>query len=399
MITIRKVTDEISYIGANDRRIAMFENLIPLTNGVSYNSYFIDDEKTAVLDTVDRFVSDAYFENLEYLLHGRKLDYLIVHHMEPDHGANIGHLLELHPDIKVVCTAKANQMITQFFGIELGDQAIVVKEGDKLNLGKHTLNFVMAPMVHWPEVMFSYEESEKILFTADAFGSFGALDGKIFNDEVDVDEAWYSEARRYYTNIVGKYGPNTQTVLKKAAKLDIKMIAPLHGLIWRTNASDYLAKYDLWSRYEPEVKGVLVAYASMYGGTESAANALSLSLADKGIRNMVVRDVSVTDTSELLSLAFKYSHVVIACPTYNANIHPMMEHFITDMKNANLQNRTFALIENGSWAPMAAKVATDMLSGMKNCKILDEKVTIKSALRDAKELEAMANAIVADINA
>ncbi len=398
MRTIRELKDNIYYIGSNDRRLALFENMFPLENGVSYNSYFIDDEKTAVLDTVDRFVSDAFFENVKALLNGRSLDYLIVHHMEPDHGANIGRLIEMFPEMKVVCSLKANQMIEQFFGEELGDRAIIIKEGDTLELGVHSLKFLAAPMVHWPEVMFSYEEKTGILFSADAFGSFGALDGTIFNDETIVDEKWYAEARRYYSNIVGKYGTQTQAILKKASALDINMIAPLHGLIWRTNICDFVSKYNLWSKYQPEVKGVLVAYASMYGNTESAANALALSLADKGVHDIRVRDVSVTDTSELISLAFKYSHIVIASPTYNLGLHPKMEHFVVDMKALNLQNRTVAIIENGTWSPAVVKTVTEILSTMKNITIMNEKVLIKSSLREQQQIETLANAIVADIN-
>ena len=255
MKTMRKITEDIFYIGANDRRLALFENLFPLENGISYNSYFIDDEKTAVTDTVDRFVSDAFFENLEALLKGRKLDYLIVHHMEPDHGANIGRLIEMYPEMQVVISAKGLQMIQQFFNVDLGERAIVVKDGDSLSLGRHTLRFVTAPMVHWPEVIMSYDEADGILFSADAFGSFGANDGNIFNDEIEIDEKWYGEARRYYSNIVGKYGMQVQAVLKKAAGLDIKMLAPLHGLVWRSNIGEFIAKYDLWSRYQPEEKG------------------------------------------------------------------------------------------------------------------------------------------------
>lgn len=398
MKTTRKITDNIYYLGANDRRLALFENLFPLENGVSYNSYFIDDEKTLVTDTVDRFVSDAFFENLEHLLAGRPLDYLVVHHMEPDHGANIGRLIEMYPDMKVVASAKANQMIQQFFNVNLGDRAILVKDGDSLSLGKHTLHFVTAPMVHWPEVIMSYEESTGILFSADAFGTFGALDGKIFNDEVLIDESWYGEARRYYSNIVGKYGPQVQAVLKKAAALDIKMIAPLHGPVWRKDIGDFIAKYDLWSRYQPEEKGVLVAYASMYGNTESAANALALSLVEKGAGDVQVRDVSVTDVSELISLAWKYSHIVIASPTYNLALHPKMEHFVLDMKALNLQNRTVAIIENGSWAPAVVKNVTEIMSSMKNMNIMEEKVLIKSALHDSSPIEKLADAIVADLN-
>lgn len=398
MKTIRNLTDNIYYIGSNDRRLALFENMFPLEKGVSYNSYFIDDEKTAVLDTVDRFVSDAFFENVEALLNGRKLDYLVVHHMEPDHGANIGRLIQMYPDMKVVCSAKANQMIEQFFNIQLGERAVIVKEGDKLSLGEHTLNFVGAPMVHWPEVLLSYEEKSGILFSADAFGSFGALEGGIFNDETKVDDEWFAEARRYYTNIVGKYGPQTQAVLKKAATLDIKMIAPLHGLVWRTNIGEFIAKYDLWSKYQPEEKGVLIAYASMYGNTENAANALALSLSEKGVKNIRVRDVSVTDTSELISLAFKYSNIVVASPTYNLALHPKMEHFILDMKALNLQNRTVAIIENGTWAPAVVKCANEIFSSMKNITVMEEKVLIKSALHDNTQIETLANAIVSDLN-
>lgn len=398
MKTARKITNDIYYIGANDRRIALFENLFPLENGVSYNSYFIDDEKTAVTDTVDRFVSDAFFENLEILLNGRQLDYLIVHHMEPDHGANIGRLIEMYPDMKVVCSAKANQMITQFFNVNLGDKAVIVKDGDKLDLGRHKLSFITAPMVHWPEVIMTYDETDGILFSADAFGTFGAPDGGIFNDEAVIDEKWYGEARRYYANIVGKYGMQVQAVLKKAAALDIKMIAPLHGQVWRSNIGEFIAKYDLWSRYQPEEKGVLIAYASMYGNTEAAANALALALGDRGITNQAVRDVSVTDTSELISLAWKYSHIVIASPTYNLGLHPKMEHFVTDMKALNLQNRTVAIIENGSWAPAVIKNVTEVMTCMKNITIMEEKISIKSALHDNSPIEAMADAIAADIN-
>ncbi|MBE6866943.1 MAG: FprA family A-type flavoprotein, partial [Ruminococcaceae bacterium] len=332
MKTIRKISQDIYYLGVSDRRLALFENLFPLDNGVSYNSYFIDDEKTALTDTVDRYVADPFFENLESLLGGRQLDYLIVHHMEPDHAANIGRLLEMYPQLKVVASAKGHQMLKQFFNVDLGDRAISVKDGDSLSLGKHTLNFVTAPMVHWPEVILSYESHTGTLFSADAFGAFGALDGRIFNDEDVVDENWYNEARRYYANIVGKYGMQVQAALKKAAALDIKMIAPLHGPVWRSNIGDLLEKYQLWSKYQPEQQGVLIAYASMYGNTENAANALALALADRGVKNMDVRDVSVTDLSEMISLAWKYSHIVIASPTYNLALHPKMEHLLMDMK-------------------------------------------------------------------
>ena len=397
MRTTRKISDNIYYLGANDRRIALFENLFPLNNGVSYNSYFIDDEKTAVTDTVDRFVSDSFFENLAQLLNGRPLDYLIVHHMEPDHAANIGRLIEMYPDMQVVCSLKANQMIKQFFGADLGDRAIIVQDGDSLSLGKHKLHFVTAPMVHWPEVIMSWEESTGILFSADAFGAFGALDGRIFNDEILIDESWWSEARRYYANIVGKYGVQVQAVLKKADALDVKMIAPLHGPVWRSNVADFIAKYDLWSRYQPEEKGVLIAYASMYGNTEAAANALALALADRGVDKIRLRDVSVTDVSELISLAWKYSNIVIAAPTYNGNMHPKMEHFVMDMKHLNLQNRAVSIIENGSWGPAVIRKASEILESMKNMRILEQKISIKSALHDLEPIEKMAHEIAADL--
>ena len=398
MKTIRKISDAIYYLGVSDRRLALFENLFPLDNGVSYNSYFIDDEKTALTDTVDRYVADPFFENLESLLAGRQLDYLIVHHMEPDHAANIGRLLEMYPQLKVVASAKGHQMLKQFFDVDLGDRAISVKDGDSLSLGKHTLNFITTPMVHWPEVIMSYESHTGILFSADAFGAFGALDGRIFNDEDVVSESWYGEARRYYANIVGKYGLQVQGALRKASAFDIKMIAPLHGPVWRSNLGDLLDKYQLWSKYQPEEKGVLVAYASMYGNTEAAANALALALADRGVKKMDVRDVSVTDLSEMISLAWKYSHIVIASPTYNMALHPKMEHLLLDMKALNLQNRTVALIENGSWAPAVIKNATEIFSSMKNISIMEENVSIKSALHDLAPIEKMADAIVADLN-
>ena len=397
MRTTRKISDNIYYLGANDRRIALFENLFPLNNGISYNSYFIDDEKTAVTDTVDRFVSDSFFENLAQLLNGRPLDYLIVHHMEPDHAANIGRLIEMYPNMQVVCSLKANQMIKQFFGADLGDRAIIVQDGDSLSLGKHKLHFVTAPMVHWPEVIMSWEESTGILFSADAFGAFGALDGRIFNDEILIDESWWSEARRYYANIVGKYGVQVQAVLKKADALDVKMIAPLHGPVWRSNVADFIAKYDLWSRYQPEEKGVLIAYASMYGNTEAAANALALALADRGVDKIRLRDVSVTDVSELISLAWKYSNIVIAAPTYNGNMHPKMEHFVMDMKYLNLQNRAVSIIENGSWGPAVIRKASEILESMKNMRILEQKISIKSALHDLEPIEKMADEIAADL--
>lgn len=395
--TSRQIADGIYYIGADDRRLALFENMFPVENGVSYNSYLIDDEKTAVLDSVDRFVSDTYFENLSAVLGDRPLDYIVVHHMEPDHAANIGRLIKMYPSATVVCSAKAADMIKRFFDLDIKDRLLAVKEGDEVHLGKRTLRFIAAPMVHWPEVMMSYEESEGILFSADAFGSFGALGGKIFSDENDIGRQWFEEAGRYYTNIVGKYGPQVQSVLKKASELDIKMIAPLHGPVWRDNISRFIDKYLKWSAYEPEEKGVLIAYASMYGNTQRAAESLRAALADRGVKNIRVRDVSATDVSRLVYLSFRYSNIVVASCTYNLGLHPKMEQYLSELKALDLKNRTISIIENGSWAPAVIKCATRIFSSMKNMRIMPENVKIKSALHDDRQIQAMADAIVRDM--
>ena len=363
----RKITDSIYWVGVNDRRLNLFENIFPIPKGVSYNAYLITDEKTALLDTVDGDGKRPFFENIRYVLDGRKLDYLIVNHMEPDHCANIENLIRLYPEVTIVGNSKTFQMIDQFFDISLPEtQKIVVKEKDSLSLGRHELHFYMAPMVHWPEVMVTYEVSEKILFSADAFGTFGALDGRIFADEMDFDRDMLDEARRYYANIVGKYGAQVQALLKKAAALDIRMLCPLHGPVWRENLDYFIGKYDLWSRYEPEVPGVVIMYASMYGNTENAANALAMMLAEDGIRNLAVYDVSTTHVSELISEAFKYSHIVLAAPTYNGGIYPVMANLLHDMKALNLSNRRFALMENGTWAPMCGKNMKSMIEDLKN---------------------------------
>ena len=393
-----KITNDIIYIGVNDHDIDLFEGQYVVPNGMSYNSYAIMDEKIAIMDTVDARFTHQWIDNIQNALEGRKPDYLVIQHMEPDHSANILNFIKAYPETTVVSSQKAFVMMKNFFGTDFAENRIVVGEGATLNLGKHSLTFVTAPMVHWPEVIMSYESSTGILFSADAFGAFGALDGKIFNDEILIDESWYGEARRYYANIVGKYGMQVQAVLKKAAALDIKMIAPLHGPVWRTDIGDFIAKYDLWSGYQPETKGVLVAYASMYGNTENAANALALALADRGVSDIQVRDVSVTDLSEMISLAWKYSHIVIAAPTYNMGIHPKMEHLLLDMKALNLRNRTVAIIENGSWAPAVIKVASEIFSSMKNITVMEEKISIRSALHDVAPVEKMADAIVPDLN-
>ena len=396
----RNVTDHVIWVGANDRRLNLFENLFPIPRGVSYNAYLIKDEKNALMDTVDASASEQFIENVAYALNGGKLDYLVVQHMEPDHCANIQRILELYPETKVVGNVKTMQMIGQFFDVDLEDRKIVVKEGDTLELGSHTLHFVMAPMVHWPEVMVSYEDSEKILFSADAFGTFGALNGNLFNDEVDFEKDWIDDARRYFTNIVGKYGMQVQAVLKKAAGLEISMICPLHGPIWRKDLGLLLEKYQKWSTYEAEDQAVVILYATMYGNTASAADALAGRLAAKGVKKIAVYDVSNTHVSELISEIFRARHVVFAAPTYNGGIYPVMENLLADMKALAVQNKTVALMENGTWAPTTAKQMREKLAELKNVTILDTQITIKSAMAPEQEgqLEALADAIVASMD-
>ena len=396
MQSIRKVTEDILWVGCNDRRITLFENLFPVPKGVSYNSYLILDEKVTLMDTVDASATEQFFENLEAGLAGRSIDYLVIHHMEPDHAANIKLLLEKYPEIQVVASAKALQMIGQFFDLDLSDRSMEVKEGDTLSTGSHTFHFVAAPMVHWPEVLVSYDEKEKILFSADAFGTFGALNGTIFNDEVDFEREYLADARRYYANIVGKYGMQVQGLLKKAAGLDIQMICPLHGPIWRTDLGWFIDKYDKWSRYEPEEKAVVVLYGSIYGHTEQAVNALACALAEKGARNIAVYDVSRTHVSDLIGEIFRASHLVIACPTYNGGIYPPMENLLTDMKALSVQKRTVALMENGTWAAASGKQILKRLEEMKEMLVLEEQLSLKSALKPerAGDLERFAGQIM-----
>ena len=396
MQSIRKVTEDILWVGCNDRRITLFENLFPVPKGVSYNSYLILDEKVTLMDTVDASATEQFFENLEAGLAGRSIDYLVVHHMEPDHAANIKLLLEKYPEIQVVASAKALQMIGQFFDLDLSGRSMEVKEGDTLSTGSHTFHFVAAPMVHWPEVLVSYDEKEKILFSADAFGTFGALNGTIFNDEVDFEREYLADARRYYANIVGKYGMQVQGLLKKAAGLDIQMICPLHGPIWRTDLGWFIDKYDKWSRYEPEEKAVVVLYGSIYGHTEQAVNALTCALAEKGARNIAVYDVSRTHVSDLIGEIFRASHLVIACPTYNGGIYPPMENLLTDMKALSVQKRTVALMENGTWAAASGKQILKRLEEMKEMLVLEEQLSLKSALKPerAGDLERFAGQIM-----
>lgn len=400
MYNVRKVTEDIVWVGASDRRLALFENIFPIPRGVSYNSYVLLDEKTVLLDTVDASVAGQFFENLEHVLDGRKLDYLIVNHMEPDHCAMIGDLVRRYPEVQVVGNTKTFGMIKQFFGTDLAERAVTVKEGDTLATGAHTLHFVMAPMVHWPEVMVTYDEKDKVLFAADGFGTFGALNGNIFADEVDFDRDWLDDARRYYTNIVGKYGASVQALLKKASGLEIAVICPLHGPIWRENLGYILEKYQKWSTYEAEDQAVVILYATMYGNTASAADALAGRLAAKGVKKIAVYDVSNTHVSELISEIFRASHVVFAAPTYNGGIYPVMENLLADMKALAVQNKTVALMENGTWAPMTAKQMREKLAELKNVTILDTQITIKSAMAPEQEgqLEALADAIVASMD-
>lgn len=400
MYNVRKVTEDIVWVGASDRRLALFENIFPIPRGVSYNSYVLLDEKTVLLDTVDASVAGQFFENLEHVLDGRKLDYLIVNHMEPDHCAMIGDLVRRYPEVQVVGNAKTFGMIKQFFGTDFAERAVTVKEGDTLATGAHTLHFVMAPMVHWPEVMVTYDEKDKVLFAADGFGTFGALNGNIFADEVDFDRDWLDDARRYYTNIVGKYGASVQALLKKAAGLDIAVICPLHGPIWRENLGYILEKYQKWSTYEAEDQAVVILYATMYGNTASAADALAGRLAAKGVKKIAVYDVSNTHVSELISEIFRASHVVFAAPTYNGGIYPVMENLLADMKALAVQNKTVALMENGTWAPTTAKQMREKLAELKNMTILDTQITIKSAMAPEQEgqLEALADALAASMD-
>lgn len=399
MHCIQNVTDDVLFLGASDRRLSLFENVYPIPRGVSYNSYLVKDEKTVLLDTADQAVRERFLENLEYGLGGRPLDYVIVNHMEPDHAATLAEVLKLYPAAQVVCNAKTLPMIAQFFACDISGRTITVKEGETLTTGRHTFTFVMAPMVHWPEVMVTYDTTEKILFAADAFGTFGALSGNIFADEVNFERDWLDDARRYYTNIVGKYGVQVQTLLKKAAGLEIAYLCPLHGPVWRENISWFVEKYLAWSSYTPEEKGVAIFCGSIYGHTENAADIVANRLAQKGVRNIRLYDVSQTDVSELISEAFRCSHLVLASATYNGAIFTPMENFLLDLKAHNLQNRTVAVIDNGTWAATAGKQMREIVSGMKNMTVLEQGVSIKSSVKEAQlsSMEELADAIAADL--
>ena len=378
----RKVTEDIIWIGGSDRRLALFENIFPIPRGVSYNSYLLKDEKTVLLDTVDRSIAGQFLENLAFALDGRNLDYMIVNHMEPDHCALIEEIVRQYPEVKVVGNAKTFNMMKQFFTFDVDAHAVVIKEGDTISTGKHTLAFAMIPMVHWPEAMVTYDAYDKVLFSADAFGTFGALNGNVFADEVNFKEEWLDDARRYLVNIVGKYGGPVQSALKKALTLDIAMICPLHGPIWREDLGWFIDKYQKWSTYTPEDHNVVVMYASIYGNTENAADVLAGRLADAGEKNVKVYDVSVTDPSYLVAEAFRCDRIVFACPTYNAGLFPKMETLLHELAAHNLQKRKVAVLENGTWASTAGKQMKEILSGMKDMEIYEETVTVKSALKE-----------------
>ena len=393
------MTENLYWVGANDHRLHLFENIHPIPRGVSYNAYLLLDEKTVLFDTVDWSVCRQLLENVEHLLGERPLDYLVINHMEPDHGASIEEILLRWPDVKVISTEKSFLFMRQFgFQVD-GHELIEVREGDTFSFGKHNVTFVAAPMVHWPEAMVTFDTTNGALFSADAFGTFGALDGKLFADEVNFDRDWIDDARRYLTNIVGKYGPHIQLLLKKADTIldQIKYICPLHGPVWRKDLGYFIDKYDKWSRYEPEEKGVLIAYASMYGNTEAAAQALAAKLCEKGVTNVHVYDVSNTHVSYLVSESFRLSHIVLASVTYNLGIYPVMHDYLMHLKGLNLQNRTFAIVENGSWAPKSGDLMQKFVDEeLKNMTVINDRLSIASALHadKAAELESLANSIV-----
>lgn len=394
MYCTKNIASDLVWVGANDRRLAMFEGVYSVPVGVSYNSYLLKDEKTVLFDTVDKAVSRTFFENLEHELGGRALDYVIVHHMEPDHSATLAELLLRHPETTVVCNDKTAVMIAQFFGRDAVKNMHLVKEGDVLSTGAHELTFYLAPMIHWPEVMMTYDKTAHTLFTADAFGVFGALNGAIFADEVDFDRDYLKEARRYYTNIVGKYGVQVQNLFKKIAGLDISMLCPLHGFVWRENLGYILEKYNLWSTYTPEDKGVMIAYASIYGNTENAAEILASRLRERGIRTAMY-DVSVTPASDIIAECFRWSHLVFASATYNGGIFVTMDELLRDIAAHNLQKRTVAFLENGTWAPVSARQMAAIFAPLKNMTVLEQSVAIRSSLTEEQltEIETLADVL------
>lgn len=395
MHCVRKVTEDLFWVGGNDKRLNLFENIHPIEDGVSYNSYLLLDEKTVLFDTADWSVGRQFIENVEYVLDGRKLDYMVINHMEPDHCASMEEIILRYPDVKIVSTEKALMLMHQF-NYTVDENFIQVAEGDTMSFGKHNVVFVEAPMVHWPEAMVTFDTTDGVLFSADAFGSFKSLDGALFADEVDFDGEWINEARRYYTNIVGKYGPEVMDLLKKAQTIDIKIICPLHGPVWRKDIGYILDKYIHWATYTPEEKGVLLCYASMYGNTENAAHILATKLHEKGMHNVHMYDVSKTHVSYLIGEAFKYSHLALLSVTYNLNVFPAMENFVQDMKRLNLQKRVVAVVENGSWAPQASVLINETLDEMKQMTVLNEEVSVLSSVSKMteSELDSLADSII-----
>ena len=382
MYCVKKVKEDMYWVGGSDRRLALFENVYPIPEGISYNAYLVMDEKTVLIDAVDKSIEGLFFENVEHVLNGRPLDYLIVNHMEPDHGAAIGNLFKHYPDLKVVTNSKSINMIKQFFTFDIDAHCIVVKEGDILQTGRHSFSFVMAPMVHWPETMVTYDGTDKVLYSGDAFGTFGAINGNLFADEIDFQATRLDDARRYYSNIVGKYGPQVQALIKKAKEFEISLLCPLHGPVWRENIDWYIGKYDQWSTYTPEDKAVMIVFGSIYGNTENAADILASALAQNGIKNIAMYDVSSTHMSYIVSEAFRCSHIVLASSTYNGEIFVNMQTLLLDFKAHNLQKRKIAIMENGTWMASSGRLMTEIVSSMKDMEIIGSTLSIKSSLKE-----------------
>lgn len=384
---MKKLTDSVYYVGVDDKDIDLFESQYIVPNGIAYNSYVIMDDKIVIMDMVDRKKADEWFANVKEVLENQTPDYLVISHLEPDHSANLSEVLETFPDIRIVSNAKLFAMLPQFFDVDITNRSVVVKEGEPFSIGKHELNFVMAPMVHWPEVMVTYDSYDKILFSADGFGKFGTL---------DTDEDWACEARRYYFNIVGKYGIPVQTLLKKASTLDIRMICPLHGPVLTENLEYYIGKYQTWSSYEPEDKGVFLAYVSLHGNTKKAVEMLADMLKEAGVEKVKVADLSREDMAECIEDAFRYDRLVLAAPTYDGGLMPIMTDFIEHLRMKAYQNRKVAFIENGSWAPMAGKIMKQNMEAMKNIEIVEPMVTIRSTVKkeDKSQLEALCKALL-----
>lgn len=399
MHCVQEITPNIFWVGGNDRRLERFENMFPLPNGVSYNSYVIIDEKIALLDTVDSAISTQFWENLTHVLNGRKLDYLIVNHMEPDHCANIEELLNRYPDMKIVGNKMTFQFIEQFYNFNKPENYVQIKEGDELSLGEHSLTFIFSPMVHWPEAMFTYEKKAKILFSADAFGTFGAISGNLFSDQTDFEAVYLDDARRYYANIVGKFGDQVQSVLNKAASLDVQMICPLHGPVWRKSLPYILDKYDHWSKYQPEKQGVVLAYASMYGNTANVMNLIANKLAAKGVEDIRMYDVSKTHPSYIIADAWKFSHLILGAPTYNMGLYYGMDSLLHEMAALRFRNRKVAVVANHTWANMALKTMLGHLEKMSNMEIVGAPFEIKSTMKPQQEpeLDKLVDAIYASL--